>query len=343
MAFRNWLKTLKWPFGRPSAKTLSGSLPWIGGFLGFALACLTVATGSVSAVAELIRALAALCWPVLGYVLLRTYQEEIRGLLQRIRRAKLGPGELELRENLDHVQQQVQAESAKVPVNPILRLGDDRKDVAGRDASDERRILEAASRSPRLALLDLSVEIEQELRRLLAATGWHTTLGHDAVSIRGIAERLAEMGVTSHSFAGSVAAFADMRNRLVHGRGIQDEELIRAIDIGNTILRTIRAIPAEINVVYNPGVDVFADSEGKTKREGVRALILQTTSPDSTTKYLRTYPTTRSHYLVGKRVAWEWDLRTGFPESWYRNPDNGQVEYGWTSSADFVGRHLDDV
>jgi hypothetical protein len=42
-------------------------------------------------------------------------------------------------------------------------------------------------------------------------------------------------------------------------------------------------------------------------------------------------------------VAWEWDLSTVWPETWYRHPDTGEIEYGWTEAGEFVGRHLEDV
>src|SRR5215469_13972682 len=201
MAFRDWLKGLA--FDRPTAKGLRGSWPWIAGLAAVAFLFLVASTGSLSAVAELVRALAALCWPALVYVVLRTYQEEIRGLLHRIRRAKPGPAEIELRAGLDRLEQQVRAESEKRPARPT-DPADRGKDAAAQDASDERRILDAAARSPRLALMELSLAIEQELRRALATAGSHAEPGPDGVPLLETADRLAETGLMSRSLAGSV-------------------------------------------------------------------------------------------------------------------------------------------
>jgi hypothetical protein len=70
--------------------------------------------------------------------------------------------------------------------------------------------------------------------------------------------------------------------------------------------------------------------------------MLESRSPDGETQYA-VYPTQRDHFQRGKAVAWEWDLSTVWPETWYRHPDTGEIEYGWTEAGEFVGRHLEDV
>jgi hypothetical protein len=57
----------------------------------------------------------------------------------------------------------------------------------------------------------------------------------------------------------------------------------------------------------------------------------------------RIFPTTRTHFQKGKRVAWEWNMAKVWPAAWYRDPDTGEIKEGWVSAAEFVGRHLDDV
>lgn len=183
----------------------------------------------------------------------------------------------------------------------------------------------------------LSTEIERELRQLLAATGWHgggryTSLPHEISKL--------ELPPELHS---AVRQFWAVRNKLVHGSSADLDDIARAIDSGLVILGTLRAIPREINVVYHPGVEVYADAAGHTLREGVKAVILETTRSDGQSKSLRVFPTTRHHFQRGKRVAWEWSGARVFPESWYRDPDTGDVKYGWRESTEFIGRHLDEV
>jgi len=92
------------------------------------------------------------------------------------------------------------------------------------------------------------------------------------------------------------------------------------------------------------GMEVFADPQADQAREGVREIILETEGSDATAmRLLRMLPTRKSDYQTGKRVAWEWNFERVFGASWYRDPDTHEVKKAWDSSAEFVGRHLDDI
>jgi len=95
---------------------------------------------------------------------------------------------------------------------------------------------------------------------------------------------------------------------------------LRRTDSGLSILNTLRSIPRSTYVVHHPGVEVYADEAGKEVRRGVKGLLLEEISAGGTQKIVRTYPTTKAHFVVGKRVAWEWNPDEGFEESWYRDP-----------------------
>jgi hypothetical protein len=71
--------------------------------------------------------------------------------------------------------------------------------------------------------------------------------------------------------------------------------------------------------------------------------MLETESPGGTKKTMRIYPSTQTHFQKGKRVAWEWSFQNKWAQAWYRQPDSGEIEKAWDSSAEFVGRHLEDV
>ena len=57
----------------------------------------------------------------------------------------------------------------------------------------------------------------------------------------------------------------------------------------------------------------------------------------------RILPTTRTHFQKGKRVAWDWNMQKKWPTAWYRDPNTGGVKRAWIKSAEFIGRHLDDI
>jgi hypothetical protein len=66
----------------------------------------------------------------------------------------------------------------------------------------------------------------------------------------------------------SLKLFWRVRNQLVHGRTASDDDILRAIDSGNTILKAIRSIPHWVKVVQNPGVEIFEDPNLATRSKG---------------------------------------------------------------------------
>ncbi len=258
-------------------------------------------------------------------------------MLGRLRRGVIGGQELEFDSSLTQLQQQAEEAASEVAALP---QGESSEPEAKEDVDVIRRVLDEAARSPKTALLLLASEMEREVRELLASLG--LLGGRQYVSFREAIKRLQEYGLPGH-VPSSVDLFWQTRNRLVHGHGATDDDILRAIDSGITILKALQAIPHETNTVYHPGVEVYADPQGEKVREGVKALILETESPGGATKTWRIYPTTKTHFEKGKCVAWEWSLDPTFGESWYRDPDTQEIKYAWTSSATFVGRHLEDL
>jgi hypothetical protein len=294
--------------------------------------------------AQLIDAFAALMWPLTVLLVIYLFREPLKALIPRIQKGKIAGLEVELQE----LQEQAQAAAAEIPTSAGQL---EEKQTQGTGAllpdqtSDEaglfRRVLVETERSPKLAVIMLATEMEDEVRRLLASTGWLAKARSgslpDAISV------LLENGTMPPSLAGSVKLFWDIRNRIVHGHGAEKDDILSAIDSGFTILRAIRAIPHTVNTVYHPGVDVYADADGERLRPGVKAVILESTSPGGAGTTRRAFPTTKDHFVAGRAVAWEWGFGKVWGESWYRDPDTGEIKHGWGASAEFVGRLLDDV
>jgi len=203
------------------------------------------------------------------------------------------------------------------------------------------QILQEASSSPRAALIHLGVIIERQTRLLLAKTNWIKPSPH--LNFSAIISYLEERKFVSVNLTSSLRMFWDVRNDLVHSSEDQnDEDILRAIDIGLTILKMIDGIPHERNVVYHPGVDVFEDEECKIKRPNILGVILDTTSPGGAIKQKRIFPTTRS-YKKSQELSWEWNFDIILGESWYREPDTKEIKSAWGSSAEFIGRPLEEV
>jgi hypothetical protein len=285
----------------------------------------------MDAVAALMKALADLAWAAIAAYALIAFRKEIASLLTRIRRGKFSKEDgIEL--ELDQLDRSANAAASEIPALPSAET----KALPPPSNAEEPALADAA-KSPRIGLIVLATEIERELRQLLAATGWHrgglyTSLPHEINKLKLPSEL--------HS---AVRQFWAVRNKLVHGSAANPDDIARAIDSGIMILSTLRAIPRENNVVYHTGVEVYADAAGAKRRVGVKAVILETTGPDGQTKSYRVFPTTRKHFVKGKRVAWEWSNKIIYPESWYYDPDTGEMKYGWTESMEFIGRHLDEI
>jgi hypothetical protein len=289
--------------------------------------------------AELIRAVAQLLWPIIVIGIVWRFHREFGSILHRLRHAKVFGQDLDLEEPLRKLESDANAAAAAVPQlpqEPELEPGAGR--LAHREHDVEAEVLEQAAQSPKAALMSLSAALERELREILAS-GWGTERG--AHSFRAGIDSLQELGVLPRSLAGAVDHFWQLRNKIVHGHDVGSDDALRAVDSGLTIFRTLRAIPRETNTVYHPGVDLYADPAGQRLRDNVKGLVLQTTSPGGAQKSLRVFPTTQTHFRKGSRVAWEWNMELVTGETWFRHPDTGKMELAWSSSAEFIGAPMD--
>lgn len=291
--------------------------------------------------AKLLEAIASLGWPAFAFTVVVMFREELNSLLQRIRSGKFFGQEIELDQSLKELSNRTDSAAAETPtfVSSLPSARD--KKIVGAPDDAVRRILEEVPKSPKGALLILGAELERELRELLWSSGWHQGIGKATVT-RSI-EHLEKLGVVPPNLGSSVRLFLQIRNRLLHGYGVSDDDVLRAIDIGLTILKTVLAIPGEENRVYHPGVEVYSDADGRHKREGILGIVLQTKSPGGASTQSRVFPSTRYHFKRGSRVSWEWNPGLVVEKSWYKHPDTGAIEPAWDQSMEFVGRNIEDV
>jgi hypothetical protein len=192
-----------------------------------------------------------------------------------------------------------------------------------------------ASGSPKGALVILAAEIERAARHVLASSQDPANWEHQPFW-----QTLNRLDL-SPPVRDAVGEFREVRNRIVHGRGATDDEVIRAIDSGLRILRAVEAIPYELHLVFEPRVAIFADAQGEVERS-VHGVMLESRTPGRENTY-RVYPTAKTDFEKGKAVTWEWTFERTWPESWYCDPRTDTIEYAWTSSAEFAGRHMEDV
>ena len=243
--------------------------------------------------------------------------------------------------SLQLLQDRVEQAATEAPNQPVAIHPDV---IAGSTPPNEgaiARILSEVPKSAKGALLMLGAELERQLRQLLWSSGWIQGVGK--ATITKSIDHLVKLGVLSKTWGGSVQAFLEVRNRLLHGYGVTEDEVLRGVDIGLTVLQAVLAIPCEQNRVFHAGVDVYEDPDCQRLRQGITAIVLETTSPGGAAKTMRVFPTTRTNLSKGQRVTWEWNMSAVYGPSWYRHPDTGNIKEGWTSSAEFVGRDIEQI
>jgi len=295
----------------------------------------------MQAATELIRALATLLWPVLVFVAIVIYRRDIKRILGRLLRLRIAGQEVELDRALDQLQSKASIELSTL--EPALVKEADTDSPSPEAESDfETRILEEAARSPRAVLMLLAAELEREAREVLLASGWFSP-NKSPMSLRAAVQALDERVGLARGPLSSLSQFLEIRNTIVHGRAaVTDAEILRAIDIGLTIMRAIRAVPHETHFVDAVGIELFEDSQGKIPVHRGVGVLLRSVSPGGTSEMLRIFPTTRTHFPPGMKVAWEWSPEK-WGETWYRDPESGEIKQAWQGSLEFAGRDIDSV
>jgi uncharacterized protein YutE (UPF0331/DUF86 family) len=193
---------------------------------------------------ELIKALAALAWPIIVLILVLMFKGRVRDLLsnRRLKRGKILGQEFELEEELNRLEQNTTPYAtpyATIPASPSSEpaQAEWQAEVQRQVYDVTRQVLAEAGTSPKAALMSLGAQLESELRRLLqeaeAPVGPRTTW-RDSVAFlreRGLPEELLE----------SMMRFRNIRNKIVHGYDASDNDMLRAIDVGLRILNAMRA------------------------------------------------------------------------------------------------------
>lgn len=290
--------------------------------------------------ADLIKAIASLLWPVFAFVTLIIFKEEIKILISRLRKGKLLGQEIELSEDLSRLNQSTIELTAKVAELPTISTEDLHPSITD---TATKHLFNELKGSPKAALILLGTEIEREARIILASVGLHT--GKDYIPLHEAIQMLnKQYGGLPRYITSSIELFRKVRNKIVHGSIAEEEEILQAVDSGVTILNALKSIPRETNYVYAANVPVFRDDACTVPWDLITGVLLQSETAGGMKKFFRIFPTTKKHFVKGKRVAWEWNLSSGhYGPAWYRDPDSREIKSAWSSAMEFTGRNLDEI
>ena len=97
-----------------------------------------------------------------------------------------------------------------------------------------------------------------------------------------------------------------------------------------------------VQIVHGMNIPLYSDGKCQQLREGVSGILLESRKmPEDTVAGYQIFPTTRTHFKIGMRAAWEWNLNQVWGETWYLDPTTKEIQFAWSSAGEFVGQSLD--
>jgi hypothetical protein len=184
-----------------------------------------------------------------AFTALFLFKSEISEALQRFRKGKILGQEIELGEQLEKLEA-----SGVVAAKEVDSLPREERRMLNIDQEEKldsiiKSILQQAAREPKVALMTLWAEMERQARQALAARGLLNA--RPAVAVSQALSELQQYGFPPN-LLGSLRLFDEVRNKIIHGGPASDEDALRALDSGITILRALNALPNEVNVAPGP-------------------------------------------------------------------------------------------
>ena len=88
--------------------------------------------------------------------------------------------------------------------------------------------------------------------------------------------------------------------------------------------------------ILHTEIPFFADAECRTPVEGATIAILKPLDPSHQMGGLDVVPV-RKNYVAGQLVGWLLDHKQVWEKSWYRDPENGQIQQAWNTHVEFIG------
>ncbi len=200
------------------------------------------------------------------------------------------------------------------------------------------RVLMEAERSPRVGLRLMEAELDQDIRRLLAGSGWGQ--GRQDWDLRAGIDRLFELGVISTSVHGSLGAMEKVTAAIAAGEALPPSDVLFAVDVAIMTYRALSAIPRERHYVVEAGVPVFGDPDARTRRGDVWGVRIRSIGPPPRTPHDHFFLTRSVSFDVGSEVTWAWD-HENLGQAWYLDLASGRYEP--VASMAFAGRPLDEI
>src|SRR5579864_2068363 len=172
----------------------------------------------------------------------------------------------------------------------------------------ERQILELALVSPKAAFMLLILEIERELRKLLASTGVLKRYLESPAPTPPVALNILS-GVSGASIPvelnTKIAEFWTLRNIMMHQQSEYPPSVV--FDHGLSVLRVLRRVPRPSYIVKKANLPLYSDKNCQMQRTDITGVLLETYDADGRLQVTKVHPSTKQ-YGEGMSVSWEWDI-----------------------------------
>jgi uncharacterized protein YutE (UPF0331/DUF86 family) len=308
---------------------------------------------------ELLVGLSNYAWPAVVLVVAFMFRKPLRQLIENVRELELFGNKGRFTPKVDEFQKSVQelgsnveardfkqailGNLGKAPTDEILINAEKEQFAEESQRTDEDidQILSLSKNTPELAIIKIAGLLEDESKAILGSMGFLPS-GRNIFSARGLLQEMEHRGLLPKNTDKSLNQFFDLRNRIVHGKNHDKaKEIYRVIDIGIELLKTVRNIRHEVHTIVDI-MDLYDDDGLSVIRQGEKAIVIQSDTPDGGSLVRVFHTTNYDHYKKGDRVTWEWDFNKILDSGWIRSPKHGTpIAVG--GSLDFAGRRLAEI
>lgn len=272
---------------------------------------------------QIISALAQLAWPIAIFAIAFLYRKQIRELLSRIKSANLFGNAVEFAvETIQGATEDIKARAAGEEADPKIHMSGPLPDFSRkledstfhltlyeepRDAATIAALKAAIRDNPFIGLMSVSVQIERNLRDMLAAR-----VGRAALEIPGVqslAKQASQECGLGQPFYDAIREFISVRDRLAHYQADeQTRDQTRLIaEAGLELLETLQRIPRSEMFVTFAGLPVYLDAACAILADDLEGLEIAFAATPGATGDIRIMATQRKrYYQPGNRVTPNW-------------------------------------
>jgi len=330
---------------------------------------------------EFISAFAELLWPIVTLVAVFLFRGDLRALLKRIKKAKVGNHEIDFSEDASALKNTVAnavAETEKRLGSPKTnkfytidkatpRLSHNQPSPDELDRQNDEDLARAQSfilpgqgllphpiagqniinlrkhisENAFEAVFLIYAELERSIRDVLLAEGVDL---RRSKGLRDLAKMLQLKKKLSLEFDQAIHQFSDLRNKLAHTyKKVSTVELTSIANAGLQLIDIIQRIPRNIIYIQQTDIPIYTDNDGRVQAMEYEGLFLLFAAiPGQTGAGMHVITSKKRYYQTGKLVSSEWGEKTRM-DLWIRSSEKEGLLKIKSGSEIFAGRDIGEL